>query len=110
MPIALLAQNLTINSFGGILDSRNPTGIVVNRPPVAVSIPTQTFAPGVSFSIAPYVSDPDGDAVTFSRVGGSAPAGVTISPTGIVTVPTNVPPGTYTIDWDANDGKGGSVQ
>jgi hypothetical protein len=108
--ITLQAQTLTINAIGGILDSRNPTGVIANRPPVAVAIPTQTFAPGVSFSIAPYVSDPDGDALTFERLGGTAPAGVTIGPNGLVTVPTDTPPGTYTVEWDANDGRGGTVQ
>lgn len=104
MPITLQAQNFTINALAGILDSRNPTGVVVNRPPQWVAIPDQTFAPGVSFSIAPYASDPDGDALTFARNGGTAPAGVTVSANGTVVVPTDTPPGTYTIVVETTDG------
>jgi hypothetical protein len=107
VPITLQAQNLTINGLGGILDSRNPTGAPVNRPPVWALPPTAVnIAVGSVASIAPYASDPDGDAITFSRVGGTAPAGLTVLPDGTMAVAAGTTPGTYTVLVDANDGRG----
>lgn len=106
MPITLLAQDLTINAVGGVLDSRNPTGAAANREPVwtppasAIQLPQ-----GSVVSIASYASDPDGDAITFARAGGTAPAGITVLPNGSLVVATDVAEGTYTVIVDADDGR-----
>jgi hypothetical protein len=106
VPITLVAQNLTINGVSGILDSRNPTGVLANREPVWTppGSALQIFQGSVT-SIAPYASDPDGDALTFARVGGTAPAGLTVLSNGNIVVATDVPPGTYTVLVDADDGR-----
>jgi len=54
-----------------------------NRAPVWQTVPTITFTQGVasSISIAGYVSDPDGDALTIS-MNGSLPSGVTFDAAG----------------------------
>ena len=52
-----------------------PTG---NLAPVWLTVPTITFTQGIasSISIAAYVSDPNGDAVTISKNAAALPAGV----------------------------------
>ena len=105
MPITLQPHNFTINGLGGVLDSRVPSGVQPNRPPVVAAIPAQSALPGQSFSIASYGSDPDSDALTWSREGGTAPAGVTINASGSVTVGAGVAPGQYTVGYKADDGK-----
>src|SRR2546426_3470478 len=54
-----------------------------NRAPVWQTVPTITFTQGVasSISIAGYVSDPDGDALTIS-MNGLLPSGVTFDAAG----------------------------
>jgi uncharacterized protein YuzB (UPF0349 family) len=55
-----------------------------NRPPVITSPADQTSAEGDTVALALAVSDPDGDALTFSVVG--LPAGLTIHPAaGLIT-------------------------
>ncbi len=108
MPITLQAQSLSITAYNGILDSRNPLGLPDNSPPEWDAPSTAiNIAAGAVVSIASYATDPDGDAITFSRaVGGTAPAGITVQSNGTITVPTDVPPGTYTILVEADDGRG----
>lgn len=56
-----------------------------NRPPVWLTVPTITFTQGIasSSSIAGYVSDPNGDALTITRTDAIAlPAGVTYDAAG----------------------------
>ena len=59
------------------------TATVANLPPVWQGVPTITFTQGVasSISIAGYVSDPDGDALTIS-MNGLLPSGVTFDAAG----------------------------
>lgn len=109
MPITLQAHSFAITGVGGTLDSRTPTGVVVNNPPVFATIPAQTRNVGTTFSIASYGSDPDGDALTYSRTGGTAPAGVTVSSAGSVSILTDVPAGNYTVIVQASDGRGGTA-
>lgn len=109
MPITLQPHDFTINALGGVLDSRNPAGVQPNRSPVIATIPDQTRAMGSTFSLASYFSDPDGDALTCTRTGGTAPAGVTVSTAGTVTVSMAVPAGSYTVSVSVDDGRGGSA-
>lgn len=106
MPITLQPHNFTINGLGGVLDSRNPGGVQPNREPEwsAPSSPLNV-APGAVISVAPYASDPDGDALTFARVGGTAPAGITVQPDGTIVVAAGVAAGDYTVVIDADDGR-----
>jgi hypothetical protein len=52
---------------------------VANQPPAWRTVPTITFAQGVaaSVSIAAYVTDPNGDALTITRNVAALPPGVT---------------------------------
>ncbi len=114
MTITLQAHNFTINPTSGALDSRTPTGAVANRAPVASNIPDQTIAAGTTgASLASYFTDPDGDAMTFGRQGGTAPAGVTITSSGVPVVDTSVAPSPagvpYTVTMYADDGRSSTV-
>lgn len=87
---------------------------VGNRAPVWSTIPAQTTTAGtpLTFSVGPYASDPDGDPMTFGRTGGAAdtaPAGVTVSSAGVLSVPANTAPGSYTVEVYADDGQGGAL-
>ncbi len=104
MPILLQAQNFQITARQGILDSRAPGGTPAPAPPVWAAIPDRRVNPGASFSVANYASDANDDPLTFSRQGGTAPAGVTVSAAGIVTVPGDTPVGDYTVIVGADDG------
>jgi len=59
-----------------------------------------------TFTVSSYVSDPNGDSLTISRVGGTAPDNVTVSSSGVVTIPPDLPAGTYSISFAADDGYG----
>lgn len=109
MPITLQAHNFAIIGLAGVLDSRNPTGEVQNRPPVIAAIPNQTATAGTTFSLASYFSDPDFDALTCVRTGGTAPIGVTISPQGLVAVAADATPGACTVALSVSDGRGGTA-
>ena len=53
-----------------------------NLPPVWASVPTITFTQGVksTFSIAGYVNDPNGDALTITKNAVALPPGITYDP------------------------------
>ena len=105
MTITLQANDFTINALGGVLDSRNPSGTLPNQAPVWASIPTQTAQAGSTVALSSYASDPNGDSLTFQRVGGTAPAGVTIDPaSALITIPAGTAAGTYTCIVRASDG------
>jgi len=105
MTITLQANDFTINALGGVLDSRNPSGTPPNQAPVWATVPTQTVQAGSTVALSSYSSDPNGDALTYQRVGGTAPAGVTVNAsTGLVTVPAGTAAGTYTVIVRASDG------
>jgi hypothetical protein len=109
VPINLTAVNWTMSGLGGVLDSRNPTGTQPNRSPVIATIPSQTRDAGSTFSIAGYGSDLDGDALTWTRTGGTAPVGVTVSPQGEVAIFADAIGGDYTVIVQASDGRGGTA-
>lgn len=67
--------------------------------------PAATAGTAASYSVGVFCSDPDGNAITYSRTGGTAPAGVTVSTAGVVTVPTSVAAGNYTVTVQADDGQ-----
>jgi len=56
-----------------------PPAPATNVPPVWTTVPTITFTSGVAstFSIAPYVSDANGDPLTITKNAAALPAGVT---------------------------------
>jgi hypothetical protein len=83
-----------------------------NRAPIWGTAPTIAVVQGTGLlagNIAQYASDPDGDLMTFYRTGSAldtAPASITVSSSGSITVPANTPVGTYTVEVAADDGKG----
>lgn len=76
---------------------------VVNQPPVWSAF-SLTIEAGNAESIVARASDPEGVQLAFSRVGGTAPSGVTCSVAGIVTVPSGTTAGAYTLTLRASDG------
>lgn len=56
----------------------SPTPPSANRPPTWTTLPTVTFTLGIpsTFSVASFVTDPDGDALTLTH-SGALPNGVT---------------------------------
>jgi hypothetical protein len=83
---------------------------VENRPPVwsvaeNYALTQQTAGTGSSISVSQYASDPDGNALTFARVGGTAPAEVTVSGAGTITFPNSVAVGSYTVQVSVDDGQ-----
>ena|SRR5215471_3833287 len=66
------------------VSANSPGGGSANLPPAWQTVPTVTFVQGVasSFSVASYVSDPNGNALALSVAAGSLPAGVTFDAAG----------------------------
>jgi len=64
---------------GGTAADQQPPPPGTNGSPVWLTVPTITFAQGVasSVSIAAYVTDPNGDALTITKNAAALPAGVT---------------------------------
>jgi len=79
-----------------------------NAPPVWSAIPAQNVTASVlsTINIATYATDPEGSPLTFGRtntVNDTAPSGVTVSSTGVVSVSASVPAGTYQVEVFADD-------
>jgi hypothetical protein len=66
--------------------------------------PQLTQGTAGQYSVFSYASDPENNPLTFSRSGGTAPASVTVSSAGLITVPATVPAGSYTVTVVADDG------
>jgi hypothetical protein len=79
-----------------------------NPPELTGTIPNQSIAQGqpLSFPISSYFSDPDGDALTFSKAAGNS--AFSVSSAGVVTGSTSTA-GTYSITVMVSDGKGGTA-
>lgn len=82
---------------------------VNNTPPTVIAIPAQTAYRNVpwSFSLLPFFSDVNQDALTFTATG--LPTGLTLSSAGQITGATGLALGGYTVTITANDGRGGTV-
>ena len=76
---------------------------VVNQPPAWQAF-SLSIAAGNAESVVARASDAEGVQLAFSRVGGTAPSGVTCSVAGIVTADAGVPAGEYTLGLRASDG------
>ncbi len=77
-----------------------------NRPPVISSTPRDTIGLGRTYLYAVQATDPDGDPITYSLT--TAPAGMTISASGLVTWnPTQAQLGQNAVAISVNDGRGG---
>jgi len=108
-PVASSVVQFRATSGAFSADSATITASIVpasNRAPIwALPATLGNVTPGRTVSVGTYVSDPDSDPITIARVGGTAPAGVTVSTSGIVTVPADTTPGTYTLVFQADDGR-----
>lgn len=114
--VAASTVQFTASSGGYTSDSASVTASIVaapvgNRAPVwsvadnYALTPAATAGTAANYNVSPYASDPDGNTITFSRTGGTAPAGVTVSSAGTISVPTSIAAGSYTVTVQANDGQ-----
>lgn len=120
--VRLFGGRLAPASLAGslqLLDAQ-PSGelrseLIANRLPQWAPETPATLGPFVlgeayRVPLAQYVTDPDGDPLHFSRLGGTAPPEVTIDPVlGEAIIPATVPAGTYTVTYDAADNIGVDV-
>lgn len=115
---SVVAFSATSGSY--VADSANVTATIAsapqgNRAPVwsvadnFALTPAATAGTATNYSVAPYASDPDSNPLTFSRTGGTAPAGVTVNTAGTISVPTSVSAGTYTVTVQADDGQNNAL-
>ena len=81
--------------------------VPTNRAPVwsgTTSLGSYSNGSAQSIPLAAYASDPDADPLTFTRQGGTAPAGVTVNAsTGVLTIPLGTAAGSYTVTVRASD-------
>ena len=79
----------------------------VNRPPIMNDIPDQNVDEGktLELNLLDYASDPDGDTLTFTLISG--PGAITDSTYNYS--PDYDASGTYIVEIEVNDGKGGSA-
>lgn len=108
-PAGLGSATITVTASdgkGGTV-STNFTVTVTNQAPIGTTLPNQsgTKAAPVSLNVAPYFSDADGDALTFTA--SSSDAGIAVATISGATLSiTSKALGTATITVTANDGKG----
>lgn len=110
-PAGLGSATITVTASDGKdgTVSTNFTVTVTNQAPIGTTIPNQsgTKAVPVSLNVAPYFSDADGDALTFTA--SSSDAGIAVATISGTTLSiTSKALGTATITVTANDGKGGT--
>ena len=81
---AAAAATLGTGGCGGASPYSSAPGSGTNFAPVWLTVPAITFKQGVasSISIAGYVSDPNGDALTIAKNATPLPAGVTYDAAG----------------------------
>ncbi len=80
-----------------------------NRPPTITSSPVVTASEAQPYSYQVTAADPDADSVSFRLVSG--PAGMTVSPAGLVSwVPQTAQVGSQNVTVEAFDGRGGTNQ
>jgi hypothetical protein len=77
-----------------------------NRPPVLVNPGDRIDAQGSIVSLALEATDPDGDSLAFGATG--LPAGLAISPAGLITGTITATPTDYPVTVTVSDGRGGS--
>ena len=79
---------------------------VGNRPPVwnvadgYLLAGPYTDGTAATYNLAQHASDPDGDPLAYGRAGtpeDTAPAAITVSAAGVLTIPATTPPGPYQI-------------
>lgn len=73
-----------------------------------------TFQAGAQSTVdlSGYATDPEGDPMYFARTGGAedtAPAGVTVSQAGLLTVPADLPNGNYSITVDVSSAPAAAI-
>ncbi len=76
---------------------------VANRPPLFTTAPPTQVSPGAALTYAAAAVDPDGDAVSFTKIAG--PSGLAVLPGGIVTWPFALN-GVHTVTIRASDPSG----
>lgn len=101
---------------GQLIATSAPVAVTIAAAPPVNRAPTWSVADGFvlgtfvndqarTVSVASYASDPDANPLAFTRVGGTAPAGVTINAsTGVVTIPVGTAAGGWTLVLRVSDG------
>lgn len=86
-----------------------PCGTATNQPPQIISAPPITAGIGLAYTYQVQASDPNNDPLTF--VLATAPAGMTMNATGLITwMPTATQTGDFLVSVQISDGHGGTAQ
>ena len=85
-----------------------------NQPP-AWTVPENYQLPGFTTAggtvdLTQYANDPEGDPMVFTRTGGTAPGGVVVSESGVLTIPAGLTASTYTVTVDLAQAVGTAEQ
>lgn len=110
---AAASTSFTLTASDGTTTATSTGGSVTiqatqtNQPP-AWTVPENYQLPGFTtaggtLDLTQYADDPEGDPMVFARTGGTAPGGVTVSESGILTVPAGLTESTYTVSVDLTD-------
>jgi hypothetical protein len=98
----------TTNTFVAASNNTFTVNVPVNNAPIYSTIPDQIWPENAqnAINLGSYFSDPDGDTLTYSS---TTPANIAVSISGATaTLTPNAWHGTTTIQFTANDGKGGT--
>jgi PKD repeat protein len=103
---------LTVTDNAGLTGGTQKTVVIGNRMPVAANLPDQiSVSPGrlIDLGLAQYVSDPDGDTLTYNASGlASLPRASFDAASGRFTwLPSAT--GTYSLPVSVSDGHGGQI-
>jgi hypothetical protein len=78
--------------------------------PDGYSLGTFTTTAGGTFDLTSVATDAEGDPMVFARTGGTAPGSVTVSESGVLTVPAGLTASTYTVTVDLTEATGTAEQ
>ena len=104
---AVASTSFTLTAADGTFTQTSSSGSATiqatqaNQPPVWTvpenyQLPNFTTAGG-TVDLTQYAFDAEGDPMVFSRVGGTAPGGVTVSESGVLTVPNGTAASSYDV-------------
>ena len=104
---------LTVRDEDGLTDTLSLTAIVeANAPPVwGEGIQPPPYRAGAAYAFTLPASDPNGDTLTFTRVAGVLPPGLTLdAQTGTISGTPSLDAGTVSARLRVSDGRGGTAE